>query len=145
MSSEFDVPLHSADRLYTDVLSENLKEDSKDDDIIPVLFGGALYHFHSITGGYDKENGEHIVSLIHEVQGDGSPPNDPSHTNVEVHTSNKYYRMKAVDITHWDREYPEESYVLTLHISDYRSGPESFRHELLMDIDKREQEFSFDE
>lgn len=145
MSSDFEVRVQSASPLTPTALSANLSVECEEIDIIPVLFGDEVYRFHDIEGGYDKESDEHVITLIHRVQGDGSPPDDPIAKSVEVHTGESFYNFSLNDITHWNQGYPDDDYALTLFVDKYQQGEYTFRDALLADIDGREQEFSYNE
>lgn len=145
MNEEFDVPVNSATVVRPHVVVENMSAEMASDEQTPVLFDTNVHHFHDVGGGYIREDDEYAVTLIHRVQGDGSPPNSPKPQTVEVHTPDSYYMFEITDVSEWDMDYPDEEYVLTLYADEYVSGKHTFHDELLLDIDKREQEFSYDE
>jgi|APHM01.1.fsa_nt_gi hypothetical protein len=145
MSSEFEVPIQSVSHISQAALTNNISQDVSDCPVVPVIFDDDVYHFHDVEGGYDVDGEAHVVTLIHRVQGDGSPPNDPVAKTVEIHAPEMFYTLSIRDITHWDNDYPNDDYALTLFVESYQSGPYTFHEELLLDIDKREQEFHYNE
>jgi hypothetical protein len=146
MSDQFEVPVESADMLSADALTSNMAVEVTELDRVPVLFGDDVYYFHDVEGGYSRDSGTHFVTLIHRVQGDGTPPDNPSARSVEVHTDKAYYTLSAEDATYWDEDYPDDDYAITLEVSSYQTGPYSFAENLTDDsIDERETEVSYDE
>jgi hypothetical protein len=110
---------------------------------IPAVIGDDVQIFHDVCGGYNVSDGVDVVELVHEPQGRGSsyrPYPEQISTKVELHLPETYYYMSAetVDV---DGDYPEEPYVLSLRVSDYRFGSETFAESLLEDIDKRETKY----
>jgi len=119
-------------------------------EMFPVLIGTQVGYFHDIDGGFDRENGYHIVNLIHRVQGPDSPPNKTYADTIEIHLDEWFYNLEVEDV--WeltqtpaglteDEDYPDGDYVLSLKVTDYMMGPQSFSEALTTDVDKREQEF----
>jgi len=146
MRDQFEVPVESADVLSPDALTSNISTEAQEMDRVPVLFDTDVHYFHDVEGGYSRESGHHFVTLIHRVQGVGSPPDNPSARSVEVHTSESYYRLSVQDATYWDDDYPEEDYAVTLEASSYQTGPYSFAESLNDEtIDGREEEIEYDE
>lgn len=144
MTDEFEVPVEAASMLSPSVLVQNMESEMSEEEKTPVLFGDDVYHVHDVEGGYDHDSGQHVVTFFHRVQGEGTRPDSPTAPSVEVHTSEAFYRLSVEDRIEWGREYPDKDYALTLYVSAYQSGPYTFRDELLTDVDKREQEFSYD-
>jgi hypothetical protein len=146
MSDQFEVPIESVDVLSDDVLTSNMSEDVSTMDTVPVLFDKDVHYFHDVEGGYSRDGGVHYVTLIHRVQGDGSPPDNPSARRVEVHTDGSYYNLSVEDVVYWDSEYPDDDYAVTLVVSEVQSGPYSFAEHLCDgSIDYRHVEVSYDE
>lgn len=146
MSEQFEVPVESADVISADALTTNMATEVTEMNRVPVLFGKNVYYFHDIEGGYSRDSDTHYVTLIHRVQGSGSPPDNPSNRSVEVHTEKAYYTLSVEDATYWDDTYPDDDYAMTLEVSSYQKGPYSFAEHLTDDsVDKREIEVSYDE
>lgn len=136
---------YSLDRSH--LCDEMQAEIGQSGEMFPVLIGEQIGYFHDVDGGYvrsvsdSRQDGYHIVNLIHEVQGPDSPPNKLYSDQMEAHLDTNYYQMDVEDV--WQMgSYPEENFVLSLKVSDYRIGPYSFSEALSENIDKREQEFS---
>jgi hypothetical protein len=53
-----------------------------------------------------------------------------------------FYQLEVADIIPMG-DYPDENFVLSLKVTDYKMEPYSFSEALSADIDKREQEFSY--
>jgi|APHM01.1.fsa_nt_gi hypothetical protein len=146
MSSDFEVPVSSLGIVSPDVLTGNIEQDVEDCEQFPVLFDGNVTHYHDAEGGYLHQEGVHLVTLIHRVQGKGSPAfREPMAESVEIHAPESVYTLSVTDMTHWDRNYPEEDYAVTLFVDEFRQDKYTFHDELLTEIDKREQEFSYNE
>jgi len=145
MVDEFRVPVQSAHELTDSALVANLQSEMQQAAVTPVLFDDRVYYFHDCEGGYAQELDQHIVTLLHTVQGDGNPPNDPAAPSVEVHTPHSYVRLSVADIVHWGEAYPDEDYGICLYVDSHRQGPYTFHDELRQDIDGRKQEFSYNE
>lgn len=110
-------------------------------EMFPVLIGDQIGYFHDVEGGYNRESGYHVINLIHRVQGTDSPPNKIYSDTIEIHLDESFYNLDVADI--WQMgEYPDEDFVLSLKVTDYKIGPYSFSEAMSKDIDKREQEFS---
>jgi len=144
----FQVKAKETQSLDRSHLCEEMQaEIEQSGEMFPVLIGEQIGYFHDVDGGYvrsvsdSRQDGYHIVNLIHEVQGPDSPPNKLYSDQMEAHLDTNYYQMDVADI--WQMgSYPEENFVLSLKVSDYRIGPYSFSEALSANIDKREQEFS---
>lgn len=146
MSHEFEVPVESVDVLSADALTSNMSEEVTELERVPVLFDKDVHYFHDVEGGYSRDNDVHFVTLIHRVQGVGSPPDKPSGKSVEVHTDESYYRLSVEGVTYWDEDYPEYDYAVTLEVSSYQTGPYTFAENLTDEnIDRRETEVSYNE
>jgi len=146
MRDQFEVPVDSADILSDDVLTSNIAAEISELDRVPVLFGTDIHYFHDVEGGYSRDSDTHFVTLIHRVQGDGSPPDNPSARDVEIHTNESYYTLSVEDATYWDEAYPDDDYAITLTVSSYQSGPYTFADNLTAELsDRRETEVSYDE
>lgn len=146
MSSDFEVPVQSIDMVSPDVLTANIEQDVSDCEIVPVLFDGSVMRYHDMEGGYLHDDGLHLVTLIHRVQGKGSPNfREPMANSVEIHASESVYTLTIEDMIYWDRDYPENDYAVTLFVSDFEQDEYTFHDELLTEIDGREQEFSYNE
>lgn len=141
MSDSFSVAATDTEILDSSHLVAELQEECRSVDSFPVLLGRNVATFHDVEGGYHRSEGYHVVNLIHEVQGDGSPPSDVRHSEVELHLD-KYWYLEVEDV----REYTgaNEDYVLSLQVTGYRGGPYSFSDELQEDVDKRETEYSYE-
>lgn len=129
------------------LVAEMQNEIEQSGEMFPVLIGEQIGYFHDVDGGYSsavsssQQDGYHIVNLIHEVQGPDSPPNKLYSDQMEAHLDTNYYQMDVEDV--WQMgSYPDENFVLSLKVSEYRMGPYSFSESLSENIDKREQEFS---
>lgn len=145
----------SLDRSH--LCDEMQAEIEQSGEMFPVLIGEQIGYFHDVDGGYvrsvsdSRQDGYHIVNLIHEVQGPDSPPNKLYSDQMEAHLDTNYYQMDVEDVwqmtqapsgLHSGDDYPQGDFVLSLKVSDYRIGPYSFSEALSANIDKREQEFS---
>jgi hypothetical protein len=118
-----------------------MQADADGMDMFPVLIGTHIGYFHSVDGGYDRDNGWHVVNLIHEVQGTDSPPNKIYADTMEAHLDENFYHLSVSDI--WQMgEYPDENFVLSLKVTQYMKGPYSFSEAMSADIDKRHEEFA---
>lgn len=121
---------------------EEMKDSAFGVDVFPVLIGEQIGKFHDVDGGYDREQGCHIVNLIHRVQGLGSPPRKKYSDTIEIHLDD-YYFLEVADVWQYG-DYPSDDYTLSLRVTGYQHGPYAFSEALSEDIDKREQEFSPD-
>lgn len=140
----FQVSANDTSVLAASHLVEEMREDLYNvEEMFPVLIGGQVAYFHDIDGGFHRDEGYHVVNLIHRVQGPDSPPNKLHAANIEVHLSEWFYNLSVTDI--WQMgDYPDEDFVLSLKVEDYKMGRHPFSEALTADIDKREQEFSPD-
>lgn len=122
-------------------LVQELQQELVDSgEMFPVLIGGQIGYFHDVDGGFHRDEGYHVVNLIHRVQGPDSPPNKIYSDTIEIHLNEWYYNLEVADI--WKMgEYPDDDFVLSLKVTDYKMGPYSFSEALSADVDKREQEF----
>jgi hypothetical protein len=138
----FQVSAQDTTVLASSHLVEELRQELYNvDEMFPVLIGGHIGYFHDIDGGFHRDEGWHVVNLIHRVQGPESPPNKIYSDTIELHLNDWFYNLSVADI--WQMgEYPDEDFVLSLKVTDYQMGPYSFSEALSADIDKREQEFS---
>jgi len=138
----FQVSAQDTTILAASHLVEELQQELVDTgDMFPVLIGGQIGYFHDIDGGFHRDEGYHVVNLIHRVQGPNSPPNKIYSDTIELHLNEWYYNLDVADV--WQMgEYPDEDFVLSLKVTDYKMGQYSFSEALSADIDKREQEFS---
>lgn len=112
-------------------------------ETFPVLFGEEIAYFHRIEGGYNDKRNFDVVDLIHEVQGYGSPfrvGSDQLSHQIEAHLSENYYNLDISGIQIND-DYPEEDYVVSLKVQDYKQGPYPFSEALSAKVDKRETRF----
>ncbi len=122
-------------------LVDEMKKSASSVEMFPVLIGNQIGYFHSVDGGYDRNAGYNVVNFIHEVQGPDSPPNKIYSNTIEAHIGDSYYNLTVADV--WQMgEYPDENFVLSLKVDNYRMGPYSFSEALSADMDKREQEFT---
>jgi len=137
----FEVTAKDTSLLDRSYLINEMKHEIESMDMYPVLIDEQVEYFHSIDGGYDSNKGYEIVNLIHQVEGPDSPSNNMPNRSVEAHLDMNYYRLDVVQSARLG-EYPEENYVLSLKVSDYKIGPHSFSNALSKNIDGREQEFS---
>lgn len=133
----------------TSLLSEShlvaeLQQNAEDMDLFPVLIGEHVAYFHEVDGGYDEDEGRHIVNLIHAVQGPDSPPNTWYSTSVEAHLGDVFINMDVEDVWQFG-DYPDEDFTVSYKVEDYRMGPQTFTDALREDIDKREQEYAPDD
>lgn len=110
------------------------------EETFPVLIGDEVAHFHSITGGYNKDENFTVVNLVHHVQEIGSPyrvnVEQLSH-NVETHLANNYYNLDVDSIRVQD-DYPEKDYIVSLKVMGYKKGKFPFSEELSAPVDSRE-------
>lgn len=120
---------------------DELRRDSADMEMFPVLIGGQIGYFHDVEGGFDRDEGYHVVNLVHRVQGPDSPPNKIYADTIELHLEDWFYNLEVADIWEMD-SYPDEDYVLSLKVTDYKMGKYSFSEAMSADIDKRHEEFS---
>lgn len=140
---EFHISSSESDVLVNSHLVAELHTEVSEMELFPVLLGTHVAEFHNVDGGYHKSKGFHVLNLIHEVQGHGSPfHGDVYQSEVEIHADG-YWNLDVEGIREYG-DYPDEDYVLSLEVTDYRSGPYSFAEELQMDIDKRETEYSYE-
>lgn len=140
---KFAVSAVDSEILDASHLVTEMREDSEMLESFPVLLGENVATFHDIDGGYHNNNGYHVVNLIHTVQGDGSPPSDVRHDEVEAHLDGRYYYLEVSGVTEY-QQYPQEDYFLSLHVTGYERGPYSFSDELQKEVDKRETEYSYE-
>ncbi len=123
------------------IVEELQQELVNSGEMFPVLIGGQIGYFHDIDGGFHKDEGYHVVNLIHEVQGPDSPPNKIYSDTIEIHLNEWFYNLSVADI--WQMgDYPDEDFVLSLKVTDYQMGPYSFSEAMSADIDKREEEYT---
>ena len=125
---------------HRSVLVNNMRSEASEMETFPVLFGNEVAYFHHIDGGYNSSRNFDVVNLVHEVQGYGSPyrvGSDQLSHEIEAHLSDSYYYLDINGIQIND-EYPDEDYVVSLKVQNYKQGPESFSEELTADIDRRE-------
>lgn len=125
------------------IVSELRAELYDIDDMFPVLIDGQIGYFHDIDGGYSNAvngSGYHIVNLIHRVQGPDSPPNKIYDDTIELHLNDHFYNLAVDDI--WQMgDYPDEDFILSLKVTDYKMGPYSFSDAMSAPIDKRHEEY----
>jgi hypothetical protein len=123
-------------------LVENMATEARDMEQFPVLIGDEVTYFHDVAGGYDRMADHHAVELIHRVQKVGRPnhidPDQASH-NFEAHLDN-YYNMDVESVS-INSDYPDNDYIMTVTVENYRSGPYSFSEALTADVDRRETRF----
>lgn len=138
----FQVSAQDTSVLASSHLVEELQQELTDTgEIFPVLIGTQIGYFHDIDGGFNRDEGWHVVNLIHRVQGPESPPNKIYSDTIELHLNEWFYNLSVADV--WQMgEYPDEDFVLSLKVTDYQMGPYSFSEAMSADIDKREQEYS---
>lgn len=141
---EFQVAAAQTDVLSASHLVEEMIEDAQNLDIFPVLIGQNVAYFHDIEGGYNRDGGYHVLSLVHEVQGERSPSSHDYAKAVEVHLDDSAYYLE-IDGVYSFGEYPDEDYTLCLKVTGYNQLPYTFSDQLQRNIDKREEEISYDE
>jgi len=123
------------------IVQELQQEIAESGEMFPVLIGGQIGYFHEVDGGFHRDDGYHVVNLIHRVQGPDSPPNKIYSDTIEIHLNEYYYNLSVSDV--WQMgEYPDDDFVLSLKVTDYQMGPYSFSEAMSIDIDNREQEFN---
>jgi hypothetical protein len=137
----FQVRAKETSTLSDSHIVEELRAGAREMEMFPVLIGTQVGYFHDVDGGFHKSGGYDIVNLIHRVQGPDSPPNKTFSDTVEVHLDDWFYNLTVADATVMD-EYPDNDFVLSLKVTDYMMGQETFSEALTAEIDKREQEFS---
>jgi hypothetical protein len=143
----FQVKAKQTGVLETSHLVNELETEAREMEMFPVLIGTQVGYFHDVDGGFSSaENGSphdgyHVVNLIHRVQGPDSPPNKTYSDSVEIHMDDWFYNLTVEDVLTYG-DYPDEDFVLSLQVTDYMTGPETFSEALTEAIDKREQEFS---
>ena len=138
----FKVGAKDSEVLVKSHIVEEMKPQASEMVEFPVLLGSHVANFHSVDGGYHRHNGYHIIKLIHEVQGPGSPfGGDVRHANIEIHLDD-YFWLEVADITEFDERYPKDDYVLMLKVTGYEHGPYAFSDELQSEVDNRETEYS---
>jgi len=137
----FQVSAQDTTVLDASHIVEELQAEAREMEMFPVLIGGQIGYFHDIDGGFHRNEGYHVVNLIHRVQGPDSPPNKIYSDTIELHLDDWFYNLDVADV--WQMgEYPDEDFVLSLKVTNYQMGQYSFSEALSADIDKREQEFS---
>lgn len=134
----FEVRAKDTSLLESSHIVKELQSDSADMDTFPVLIDGQIGYFHDIDGGFNEY---HVVNLIHRVQGVGSPPTMGNDSTVEIHLDDAFYNLDVIAMYEMG-EYPDDDYVLSLKVTDYKIGPYSFSEAMSADIDKRHEEFS---
>lgn len=137
----FEVKADNTSLLESSHIVSELQQGCSEMEMFPVLIDEQVAYFHDVDGGFNKSGEYHIVNLIHRVQGHDSPPNMLYDSTVEAHLEENFYQMDVTDIIQLG-SYPDDDYILSLKVTDYRMGPYSFSEALSADIDKREQEFS---
>lgn len=143
MSDSFEVAVKSGEVLETSHLVEELQHHSSEMELFPVLIGTHVGYFHDVGGGYHRNEGCHIVNLIHEVQGPESPPNKTRAAEIETHLDGRYFYFEVEDVAEYG-DYPDEEYTLSLKVTGYRDGPYAFSDVLKEDCDKRETEHEWE-
>lgn len=136
----FAVSTADSSLLQTSHLVEELQAATEGQDIVPVLIDTEVVYFHSFGGGYHVERGVDIVNMVHEVQGTGSPSNKTDGDSFEIHAGDYFFNLDVAD-TRALESYPEDDYVLSLAVTDYMIGEQTFSEALTASVDKREQEF----
>ncbi len=151
MSDSFQVAAESAELLSSSRLVGEMKHCARQMDMFPVLIGEHVGYFHRVDGGYSRAGSEsentgyHVVNLIHEVQGTGSPPNKTHDSQIEAHIDDTYFYLEVDDV--WEfGDYPDEEYTLSVKVTNYRDGKYAFTEELQpsTEVDKRETEYSWE-
>lgn len=143
----FQVKAKQTGVLETSHLVNELETEAREMEMFPVLIGTQVGYFHDVDGGYSSAiNGSpqenyHVVNLIHRVQGPDSPMNKTYADTIEIHMDDQFYNLEVDDVFTYG-DYPDEDFVLSLQVTDYMTGPETFSEALTENIDKREQEFS---
>jgi hypothetical protein len=138
----FQVSAQDTTILARSHLVEELQQELVDSgEMFPVLIGEQVAYFHDIDGGFHRDGNYDVVNLIHRVQGPDSPPNKIYSDTIELHLNDWFYNLEVADIRKMG-EYPDEDFVLSLKVTDYMMGQQSFSEALSANIDKREQEFS---
>lgn len=137
---EFEVTAKNVSLLRGSLLIEEIRTDVQQRETFPVLINKKVAHFHDVQGGYDESTGCHVVSLIHRVQGDGSPTRTDNEINVEIHGDSKAFSLDVHDRYSFG-EYPDADYTLCLQVQDYTITDRSFADEMDAEIDKRETRF----
>lgn len=112
----------------------------------PVIISDRVSYFHDVSGGYNREEGHHVVNLIHEVQGPNTPPSEFYAPHIEAHMDDAYYYLTVKDVQPDNTDsYPESDFMLSVHVIDYQTGKYTFADELQAPVDKRETEYSWDD
>lgn len=147
----FQVSAKDTSVLATSHLVEEMRQELPESgEMFPVLIGTQIGYFHDIDGGFHRDDGYHVVNLIHRVQGPDSPPNKIYSDTIELHLNEFYYNLSVADVWQMTQspsgspmndEYPAGDFVLSLKVTDYQMGPYSFSEAMSTDIDKRDQEF----
>jgi hypothetical protein len=137
----FQVRAKETSTLADSHIVEELRAGAREMEMFPVLIGTQVGYFHDVDGGFHKNGGYDIVNLIHRVQGPDSPPNKTFSDTIEVHLDDWFYNLEVADATVMD-EYPDNDFVLSLKVTNYMMGQETFSEALTAEIDKRGQEFS---
>jgi|APHM01.1.fsa_nt_gi hypothetical protein len=150
MTDPFNVVTKSLSTWVEHVLISNIQQEltlKDEQEKFPVILGDDVHYYHKVvSGGYEPEQEVYGVTLAHTVQGEGSPTFQDIRAPVaELHTPQKYYTLQVTGINQYENNYPNNDYFVTMFFDEYTSGEQSFYDELKMDVDKREQEFSYNE
>jgi hypothetical protein len=137
----FQVSAKDTTVLDTSHLVAELQAETREMEMFPVLIGTQIGYFHDVDGGFHRDKGYDVVNLIHRVQGPDSPPNKIYNDTIELHLNDWFYNLEVADVYEMS-DYPDEDFVLSLKVTDYMMGQQSFSEALSEDIDKREQEFA---
>lgn len=139
----FSVSVSESEVLRQSHLVSELQAGAEEMVSFPALVGEHVAMFHDVDGGYHESDDYHLVNLIHKPQGLGSPRVEfhGKRSSVELHLDDKFWQLGVSGFKTYDEGYPDEDFVLSLEVDNYRSGPHSFSDELKTDIDKRETQF----
>lgn len=125
------------------MLVANLRAECDDAEQFPVLIGDEVAYFHEVDGGYSERLSADVVTLIHRVQGHGSPQRASHADTIEIHLDD-YYQLSVNERRTVD-EYPDRDYQVSLIVDSYMRGPYSFSEAMSADIDRRHGRYSHDE
>ena len=157
MTSRFQVAAKDTELLGVSHLAEEMKTYADEVELFPVLIDRQIAYFHKIDGGYHRQEGYHVINLIHTVQGSESPPNKIYDETIEAHIGDRYFFLEVEDVWEMKGAYGgddpvqkagtyDDNYILSLKVTGYRDGPYAFSEELQSsEVDKRETEYEYSE
>jgi hypothetical protein len=141
MSDQFDVPVSSAVKLDRSHLVDGIQFKCEGRETFSALLDKNVATFHEVSGGWNPDDEYHVINLIHTVQGSGSPTTGTSPDVGELHIGDDFFWLDVLDSREYN-DYPDDSYILSLHVSDYEMGEDlGFGAELTAPIDRRETRF----